>query len=210
MVKPIVEKPAAERSDLKYRGVRKRKWGKYVSEIRLPNSRERIWLGSYDTAEKAARAFDAAMFCLRGAAAKFNFPGNPPEIAGGRSMTPTQIQAAASRYANSEPRVEESGRPVSTLMDSSSMSSEEAVTTQTDAPSPSLSEVQTDSDVTVNGSISDLFAAIGSDNYVSDYSMFPGFDDFGGDFYMPEMPSYDYGEENLEGLIIEDSFLWNF
>ncbi|QHO57580.1 Ethylene-responsive transcription factor [Arachis hypogaea] len=83
-----VEKLASmERSDLKYKGVRKRKWGKYVSEIRLPNSRQRIWLGSYDTAEKAARAFDAAMFCLRGAAAKFNFPGAPPEIAGGRYMT---------------------------------------------------------------------------------------------------------------------------
>ncbi|EYU28310.1 hypothetical protein MIMGU_mgv1a014932mg [Erythranthe guttata] len=83
-------------SSCKFKGVRKRKWGKYVSEIRLPNSRERIWLGSFDTAEKAARAFDAALFCLRGANAKFNFPDSPPEIAGGRSMTPVEIQVAAS------------------------------------------------------------------------------------------------------------------
>lgn len=60
-----------------YRGVRKRKWGKWVSEIRLPNSRERIWLGSYDTQEKAARAFDAALYCLRGSNASFNFPDTP-------------------------------------------------------------------------------------------------------------------------------------
>ncbi|KEH21998.1 putative transcription factor AP2-EREBP family [Medicago truncatula] len=60
-----------------YRGVRKRKW---VSEIRLPNSRERIWLGSHDTQEKAARAFDAALYCLRGPHASFNFPNTPLTI----------------------------------------------------------------------------------------------------------------------------------
>ncbi|KAF8047884.1 hypothetical protein N665_2785s0006 [Sinapis alba] len=86
----------------KYTGVRKRKWGKWVAEIRLPNSRERIWLGSFDSAEKAARAFDAALYCLRGAGARFNFPDNPPEIPGGRSMTPQEIQVAANRFASQE------------------------------------------------------------------------------------------------------------
>ncbi|KAG2311202.1 hypothetical protein Bca4012_025652 [Brassica carinata] len=86
----------------KYTGVRKRKWGKWVAEIRLPNSRERIWLGSFDTAEKAARAFDAALYCLRGPGARFNFPDNPPEIPGGSSLTPQQIQVVASRFACEE------------------------------------------------------------------------------------------------------------
>ncbi|CAN8244269.1 unnamed protein product [Cochlearia groenlandica] len=86
----------------KYIGVRKRKWGKWVAEIRLPNSRERIWLGSFDTAEKAARAFDAAIYCLRGPGARFNFPDNPPEIPGGRSLTPQEIQVVANRYATEE------------------------------------------------------------------------------------------------------------
>ncbi|KAL1544685.1 ethylene-responsive transcription factor ERF017-like protein [Salvia divinorum] len=85
----------------KYRGVRKRKWGKYVSEIRLPNSRERIWLGSYDTAEKAARAFDAALFCLRGRSANFNFPDDPPSILGGQALAPSEIQTVAQSYGNS-------------------------------------------------------------------------------------------------------------
>ncbi|KAK9050624.1 hypothetical protein SSX86_030406 [Deinandra increscens subsp. villosa] len=87
----------------KYKGVRKRKWGKWVSEIRLPNSRERIWLGSYDSPQKAARAFDAAAFCLRGASATFNFPDQPPNIPGGTSLSPSGIQAAAAHFANSAP-----------------------------------------------------------------------------------------------------------
>lgn len=87
--------------EFKYTGVRKRKWGKYVSEIRLPNSRERIWLGSYDTAEKAARAFDAALFCLRGPNARFNFPDDPPNIPGGTSLTPAEILVVSQQYGNS-------------------------------------------------------------------------------------------------------------
>ncbi|CAA0838561.1 Ethylene-responsive transcription factor ERF017 [Striga hermonthica] len=84
----------------KYKGVRLRKWGKYVSEIRLPNCRDRIWLGSYDTAEKAARAFDAALFCLRGPGAKFNFPEDPPAIQGRQGLSPAEIQAVAQDYGN--------------------------------------------------------------------------------------------------------------
>lgn len=100
-------------SSPRYKGVRKRKWGKWVSEIRLPNSRERIWLGSYDSAEKAARAFDAALFCLRGRDAKFNFPSCPPDIPGAQNLTHHKIQAVAARYANegSGPEVVSSTEP---------------------------------------------------------------------------------------------------
>jgi len=90
-----------------YKGVRKRKWGKWVSEIRLPNSRERIWLGSYDSPEKAARAFDAALFCLRGRRANFNFPNTPCNVPlpvpSHHSLTPHQIQEVAAKFANEDP-----------------------------------------------------------------------------------------------------------
>jgi hypothetical protein len=81
--------------------VRRRRLGRWVSEIRLPNSRDRIWLGSFDTPEKAARAFDAALVCLRGpgAAHGLNFPGSPPDV-GRRTSDSREVCAAAVAHAN--------------------------------------------------------------------------------------------------------------
>ncbi|KAE8805267.1 hypothetical protein D1007_18671 [Hordeum vulgare] len=67
----------------RYRGVRQRHWGSWVSEIRHPLMKTRIWLGTYETAEDAARAYDEAARLMSGPAARTNFPSAGGVPAGG-------------------------------------------------------------------------------------------------------------------------------
>ncbi|CAN8270700.1 unnamed protein product [Cochlearia groenlandica] len=89
----------------KYKGVRMRSWGSWVSEIRAPNQKTRIWLGSYTTQEAAARAYDVALLCLKGPKANLNFPHmittttTYPFLDENTLLSPKSIQKVAAQAA---------------------------------------------------------------------------------------------------------------
>ena len=89
----------AREPDTAFRGVRKRSWGRYVSEIRLPGQKTRVWLGSFGSPEMAARAYDSAAFFLKGTSASLNFPDLVHSLPRPLSSSRQDIQSAAAKAA---------------------------------------------------------------------------------------------------------------